>query len=80
MFCPCVGSRTVAQRAAAARWAGLLLLQGLNELGSLGCHNWRMTDQIGVSGMSVILPCCSYIVLLTGLLLCLWLVVLSGPF
>lgn len=30
VFCPCVGGRTVAQRPAAVRWAGLLLLQGLN--------------------------------------------------
>lgn len=38
---------------------------------ALGCHNWRMTGQIGVSGMSVILPCCTHTAQLTGLLLLL---------
>lgn len=38
--------------AAAAAAAGI-------EWSWAGCHNRRMTVQAGVSGMSVILPCCS---------------------
>lgn len=34
-----------------------------------GCHSRRMTGQAGVSGMSVILPCCSVLIsLLLGFL------------